>query len=467
MAFSKVQHAYEVLSDSKRRKVYDTWAKELEFRYVRQNVSSALGGEDILLDEFDNIGLHCDPATQLVVTCEVCGRPATKECWTCKMQICEFCTLKRHWKDGYPLHWPLINSDHMREKLAKRELENKKKEDARLTAQRDPNYRTESELQDIRSFKESAYEILNLENRRSRYDLRIAKFFMWAQTPSKVFIACKVPTGYEDRELVIECTGDHLLIQSEDSPPIIDRYLSEPIDTNEPIESIKTADNTMCIISLVKHKWNHPWIKLFKGDPDGSRGLVPPYEIYEGDDDVILQIELPFWIDDNDVRVRIDEHQLVVNVRGSLHFHRTYWRNTEEERKQKEYRVVDVDECSWYLEDDVDGQGEKCKMLTVTLAKPPLSEDEIKWKKGKRQDNKEAKRPEKMQLKGYRFFQDDEDLYGLEDMLQAYCFLDCGKTFVPRKPWDHYQESRWTNNALELTTGAQDYLSTIAQASRK
>ena len=29
-----------------------------------------------------------------------------------------------------PLHWPLINSDHMRTKLAKRELEKKKIEDA-------------------------------------------------------------------------------------------------------------------------------------------------------------------------------------------------------------------------------------------------------------------------------------------------------------------------------------------------
>lgn len=62
--------------------------------------TQALGGEDILLDEFENLGLRCNPATQLVVTCEVCRRPATKECWTCSMQICEFCTLKQHWKVG-------------------------------------------------------------------------------------------------------------------------------------------------------------------------------------------------------------------------------------------------------------------------------------------------------------------------------------------------------------------------------
>jgi len=56
------------------------------------------GGEGALLDELELGGLVCDPLTQLVVLCEVCGRPSTKECWTCKMPICSFCTLKRHWR---------------------------------------------------------------------------------------------------------------------------------------------------------------------------------------------------------------------------------------------------------------------------------------------------------------------------------------------------------------------------------
>lgn len=54
----------------------------------------------MLLDEFEGLGLHCEPRTQLVVLCEVCRRPSTKECWTCGMKICDFCTLKRHWKVG-------------------------------------------------------------------------------------------------------------------------------------------------------------------------------------------------------------------------------------------------------------------------------------------------------------------------------------------------------------------------------
>jgi len=149
--FTQLQHAFEVLSDPRQREVYDTWAKEVQFRYVRGNSSQvsygvlmfatltacvclhfaeskakllcsvctltrmhlmqAAGGEDLLLDEFEGLGLHCDPQTQLVVTCEVCRRPATKECWTCGMKICEFCTLKRHWKVGlHPVGHRLANA---------------------------------------------------------------------------------------------------------------------------------------------------------------------------------------------------------------------------------------------------------------------------------------------------------------------------------------------------------------------
>lgn len=188
-SFAAVQNAFDVLSDPKKRLVYDTWAKELEYRYVRgvtpkvmapvslRSTSShavvvilcwclpqAEGGEDKLLDEFENLGIQCDPYTQLIVTCEVCRRPSNKECWTCGMKICDFCTLKRHWKVQAPpltssrspcsirtatisrtplslnelglqgaigLHWPLINSDSLRESLGKRQLEEKKKDDAR------------------------------------------------------------------------------------------------------------------------------------------------------------------------------------------------------------------------------------------------------------------------------------------------------------------------------------------------
>ena len=61
----------------------------------------AQGGEEEMFKEMSSSGIVCDPLTQLIVLCEVCGRPSTKECWTCKMPICSFCTLKRHWRVSF------------------------------------------------------------------------------------------------------------------------------------------------------------------------------------------------------------------------------------------------------------------------------------------------------------------------------------------------------------------------------
>ena len=41
-----------------------------------------------------------------------------------------------------------------------------------------------------------------------------------------------------------------------------------------------------------------------------------------------------------------------------------------------------------------------------------------------------------MHKRGFRFFEDDEDEYMLEDLLQALCFLERGETWVPAKPWE-------------------------------
>jgi HSP20 family molecular chaperone IbpA len=430
----------------------------------------AQGGEDILLDEFDSLGLSCDPHTQLVVTCEVCRRPATKECWTCKMMICEFCTLKRHWKDGFPLHWPLINSDHMREKLAKRELESKKKEDARLTDRAHPHYRTENELKDIRAFKDAAYQLMALpkDERLRMFDGRLARFYMWAQTDEKIIIACKIPTGYSDMELVVNIAGNVLEVQAENSPPLIERMLAEPIDTSAPVESIRSEDNTVCILAIQKHEWKYHWKSLFEGDSHGARCLSPPYEQYDGVDDVVLSLEVPFWIDMEDVKVDISDIGIDIEVRNQVRVKRTFWRNAEEEARSDEYRVVDVDACSWQLEDDIGGDGERCKLLSINLIRPPLTEDEIQWKRGVRQDNRQGKRTRMAgytgQQRGYRFFVEDEDDHGLEDYLQAMCLFHSGKTWVPSKPWesDSVDGGRWASSSQEVGAKALELLARLS-----
>ncbi len=58
---------------------------------------------------------------------------------------------------------------------------------------------------------------------------------------------------------------------------------------------------------------------------------------------------------------------------------------SEEEARQRAYRVVVVPECVWSLDEEDDVGGEPVKMLMLTLVKPPLTEEEIKWKKGEGQ----------------------------------------------------------------------------------
>ncbi len=54
----------------------------------------------------------------------------------------------------------------------------------------------------------------------------------------------------------------------------------------------------------------------------------------------------------------------------------------EEEKKNKEYQVVDVHESMWSLDEEDDASGQPCKVLMVSLVRPPPTEDEIMFRKG-------------------------------------------------------------------------------------
>ena len=442
--FAEVKRAYETLGNEERRRVYDTWQKSVEFRHVRGVASRFEGGEDLMLDEFEKRitldGLEVDPRTQLVVVCEVCGRPATTQCWTCKMDICEFCTLKRHWKGEFGLHWPLVNKPgHMLEQLGRTEMEKKRIEDARRLELEDPNFRSDSELKEIRNFKDAAYELIQDlgDGVRVTFDLRMARYYMWAQTSSCVYIAVYVPTGYQDQEVFFECTAHEVRLQPENSPPVVHRMLDGAISSEFPIQVRRSDDRRIFTAALPKAAPGEAWKRLFRGDPDGARCLEPPYTIAEDADNVILEFRLPFWIEAGDVRVDIGPRALTVSVTNELSLHKTYWRNKEEEKRSpREYEVVDLQESMWCLDEDEDEGGETCKCLLVNLVKPPLTESEIMWKKRRRNDNLNAERNGDRTKKGYRFFVEDEDEFQLEPLLQGLCFLETGSTYVPKKPWD-------------------------------
>ena len=124
----------------------------------------------------------------------------------------------------------------------------------------------------------------------------------------------------------------------------------------------RTPDNRQFAISLPKAEYGAMWQRLFRGDSDGVRCLQPLCVITgrqevpikqksavllhdnvqvwhflttcilshlnaETDSEVMLEFELPFWIEEEDVDVRITDTGLTICVQNELSFQRTYWRN--------------------------------------------------------------------------------------------------------------------------------------------
>jgi curved DNA-binding protein CbpA len=44
VVFGRIQRAFQILSDPQKRAVYDTWAQELQFRYVRASAHTQRSG---------------------------------------------------------------------------------------------------------------------------------------------------------------------------------------------------------------------------------------------------------------------------------------------------------------------------------------------------------------------------------------------------------------------------------------
>jgi len=461
--FGQVRKAWETLSDPQARETYDTWMKELKYRFIPGVTPRAEGGEDILLDDFERMGIFCDANTQLVILCEVCGRPSNKECWVCTCRYCDFCERKQHWKGRFGLHYAVHNVPSMRDELAKKELERKRVEDAKRMALEDPNFREEHTLKEIRAFKEAATALADLPNNKVTYDLKTAKCYMWSQTARFVYVAVYVPTGYVDKEIHMEVTPSTLLLQPEDSPPVIDRLFSGECSQSEPIDTFKAQDNTFITLAIPKKIPGEKWKELFKGDSTGARCMQPPYKLLETNEDVTMEIQLPFWIDKEDCFVEITPRFVHVRVRNEVELFRTYWRDTKKEKEPKgePYKgVVDAAESSWCLDDEENAEGEPCKVLQVTFVKPALSDEEKQWKKGKQQDNRVFEIGG--HKKGVRFFLDDEDYFQCEDILQALCFLETGESFVPAKPYDKYHfpfaVDKWATHFEDLSKEAQKQL---------
>jgi hypothetical protein len=48
------------------------------------------------------------------------------------------------------------------------------------------------------------------------------------------------------------------------------------------------------------------WVET-QGDSSGARCLKQPYRLVEQTDEVIMEIKVPFWMDKDDIKVRVSE----------------------------------------------------------------------------------------------------------------------------------------------------------------
>ena len=523
-AFAAVRAAFETLGHPARRAAYDALASEHEYRYIPGVTPRARGGEDAMLDDLERLGLSLDPGSQLVVLCEVCGRPSNKTCFACGIKFCDFCTRKLHWRGGVGLHYPVTNKPgHLRRSLAEKELEKKIEEDARRRLTSDPNYRHDAELAEIRRFKERVAEISrsvgdafgSRATLTRTFDRRLARYYMWAQTARKVHVAVYVPTGYGDKDLRIEivpdggasgggfirdfgafsdfagadASGGIVLVQPEDSPPVVERALAGLIDASAPVETLRSRDGRRCALSLTKARPGETWTRLFQGDPDFARALRQPYVTHETNEEVTVTFDaLPFWVRKDDVRV--DVTHVGVRVRcesaGLENLERTFWRGDDAEagdgdaedaedasadassssgggalslsggeldanassvgvkKKKKHEPFVLPATAAWSLARDEtrtanDGARDAYAddvSLELVIGKRDPTAQESQFKKGVVQDNRQDKRvwnPD--QSLGARLFREDQDDFFLEDDLTALVFFETGEAPRPAKPW--------------------------------
>ena len=131
-----------------------------------------------------------------------------------------------------------------------------------------------------------------------------------------------------------DASGGIVLVQPEDSPPVVERALAGLIDASAPVETLRSRDGRRCALSLTKARPGETWTRLFQGDPDFARALRQPYVTHETNEEVTVTFDaLPFWVRKDDVRV--DVTHVGVRVRcesaGLENLERTFWRGDDAE----------------------------------------------------------------------------------------------------------------------------------------
>eukprot|EP01023_Acetabularia_acetabulum_P031611 TRINITY_DN29616_c0_g3_i1.p2 TRINITY_DN29616_c0_g3~~TRINITY_DN29616_c0_g3_i1.p2 ORF type:complete len:208 (+),score=25.37 TRINITY_DN29616_c0_g3_i1:362-985(+) len=192
------------------------------------------------------------------------------------------------------------------------------------------------------------------------------------------------------------------------------------------------------------------WSKLFEGDTDGYRCIQQPYKLIQiNKKEILFEIsDLPFWIERGDIYVNIDDQILVVAVRGELFIQREFWKPG----------FVNVSLCDWNLEKEKDEIKRSSQKLSISLIFDYGDEQQNVKDWFQNIDRKSVLIGKGK--KGVALFKDDNDFFGLEDLLQACCFAFDQKVFVRNKPWEQLKDILVLQES-QLSDEVQQHLNNI------
>ena len=326
-AFAAARAAYETLADPERRAAYDAAAREGEAlgagmadADAARRTRAPAGGEADLLAALGSFA-PVAPDRQLVVTCATCGRPATVECYICATPLCAFCTRARHAAPGVKPHWPLIDSPHMEDALARRQLEAKRLADAAAADAAVPGARDGPSLAAVRALRDAWTGGDDAARAAAAETL-----WAWAQTDGSVFVAVAVPPGEPDRPPEVSVDGSRLRVAAFGFPPTLDGELARGVARDPPPRVAATGDGRVALITLAKAPPYGGWKRLLSGGQgDWARCVEPPYSVVEADDCAAVEFAVPPWVRTDDVRVSVTPDILHVRVEGVLDVTRRFW----------------------------------------------------------------------------------------------------------------------------------------------
>ena len=176
-----------------------------------------------------------------------------------------------------------------------------------------------------------------------------------------------------------------------------------------------------------------------------------------------------------------------------LMLERVFWTDPDAPVRRSSLKPVDPALCTWALTVAEEGKGgapglDGCvsddedaewtgpderrparTTLQVHLVKPPLTAEQTRFSKGKRDDNRCAGRQANPGIPpGARFFVDDADDFFLEDVLQALCFRAGGTTYVAPTPTQAYGPALarpcWATRLDQLSKEAQAQYALLSAA---